>query len=455
MQVGARHGAACRPTARAHQRAPDCRRPAVARRSPAPVAAAAAAAAAARAPSPAPATRRRAPARLSTSALPPAVAAAGAAAAAAAASAASAASAAAGGAGGCSATAACWTGLPPAAHDAACFFLAAVGGYAWVKIFDLLAASGRLDRKLSRKLVHATAGPLLVLTWPLFSASPAARLVAAAVPALNALRLALVGGGAVRDAGLVASVSRQGGRGELLRGPYYYVVVLSGLTAAFWRDHPAPALVAVAMMCGGDGLADIIGRRLGAGNPLPWNGDKSWAGSAAMAAGGMGAAVVMFGAFQAAGWDVIGVGGAAGAAGAAGAGAGAGGEAAAAASAAAAATATATAAAAAALVPRLLAICLACTAVESLPANRFVDDNLSVPAVAVIGSLLLLPAPAGLAAAGAGGGGGGGLVALALAAAGVAAAVGAAGAVAAATVAEDDEDDGAGGGVEAVSSSAQ
>jgi phytol kinase len=312
--------------------------------------------------------------------------------------------------------------------------LAAAGGYAWVKVFDRLAASGGLDRKLSRKLVHATAGPLLVLTWPLFSGASTARLVAAAVPALNALRLALVGSGALHDRGLVASVSRAGGRGELLKGPLYYVIVLSGLTAAFWRDLPAPALVAVAMMCGGDGLADIVGRRFGKGNPLPWNAQKSWAGSAAMAFGGMLMAGVMMAAFQVAGWDVLGVGGAG-----AGGGGGEGGEAA--------------VAAAAALFPRLLAICLACTAAESLPANRFVDDNLSVPAVAVAGSLLLLPAPAAAAAAGAGGGLSVG--ALAIATAGVAAAVGAAGAVASATAAgeEDDEDDGAGGGVEAVSSS--
>jgi phytol kinase len=41
----------------------------------------------------------------------------------------------------------------------------------------------------------------------------------------------------------------------------------------------------VALMCGGDGLADIIGRRFGGGAKLPHNRNKSWAGSAAMFAG--------------------------------------------------------------------------------------------------------------------------------------------------------------------------
>ena len=44
-------------------------------------------------------------------------------------------------------------------------------------------------------------------------------------------------------------------------------------------------MVIASLMCGGDGLADIVGRRLGAGNPLPWNAAKSWAGSLAMMLG--------------------------------------------------------------------------------------------------------------------------------------------------------------------------
>lgn len=79
--------------------------------------------------------------------------------------------------------------------------------------------------------------------------------------------------------------THSGDRGELLRGPLYYVLVLVGVTAVFWRTHPA-GLVAVSLVCGGDGLADIVGRRWGGSNKLPWNGDKSWAGTLAMFGGG-------------------------------------------------------------------------------------------------------------------------------------------------------------------------
>ena len=110
------------------------------------------------------------------------------------------------------------------------------------------------------------------------------------MPAINAARLLLVGSGLVEDPGLIKSTSRSGERGELLRGPLYYVLVLIAATLLFWRDSPA-GLIAVSMMCGGDGLADIVGRRLGAGNPLPWNGSKSWAGSIGMLLGGGGMAI--------------------------------------------------------------------------------------------------------------------------------------------------------------------
>ena len=74
-------------------------------------------------------------------------------------------------------------------------------------------------------------------------------------------------------------------RAELLRGPLYYVLVLLAATTWYWRDSPV-GFVACSLMCGGDGLADVVGRRWGASGRLPWNPDKSWAGSAAMLLGG-------------------------------------------------------------------------------------------------------------------------------------------------------------------------
>lgn len=89
-----------------------------------------------------------------------------------------------------------------------------------------------------------------------------------------------MGTGVVADPGLVASVSRAGDKGELLKGPLCYVIALITMTVVFWRNNPA-GLIAISMMCGGDGVADIVGRRWGTAK-LPWNTAKSWAGSTAM-----------------------------------------------------------------------------------------------------------------------------------------------------------------------------
>lgn len=72
-------------------------------------------------------------------------------------------------------------------------------------------------------------------------------------------------------------------RGELLRGPLYYVMILLIATLAAWRISPVP-LIALSLMCGGDGLADIAGRNIG-GPRLPHNPQKTWAGSMAMLIG--------------------------------------------------------------------------------------------------------------------------------------------------------------------------
>lgn len=126
----------------------------------------------------------------------------------------------------------------PPARDIAAMLVSAVGAVFWVKLFDYFARHDMIEQvsscvnlscsltetwkslythgakllccdtkrhtpdacfdrqsvflsamqKLSRKLVHITAGPLFLLTWPLFSGAANARLYAAVIPALNSLR---------------------------------------------------------------------------------------------------------------------------------------------------------------------------------------------------------------------------------------------------------------------------
>ncbi|CAI7834065.1 unnamed protein product [Closterium sp. NIES-54] len=141
--------------------------------------------------------------------------------------------------------------------------------------------SHHLSQKLSRKVLHITIGLFFVFVcWPLFSAYPQARFFAAAAPVVTAVQLLLLGLGVTRSDGIVKSMSRSGSKSELLSGPLCYAVTIMLMTVMFWRTSPV-GMVALVIMCGGDGVADIVGRRCGSWK-LPWNEQKSWAGSAAM-----------------------------------------------------------------------------------------------------------------------------------------------------------------------------
>lgn len=111
-------------------------------------------------------------------------------------------------------------------------------------------------------------------------------------------------------------------------------------------------------MCGGDGLADVVGRRWGSGNKIPYNPDKSVAGSAALVGGGTVFSAALLAYLQALGYINLDLG---------------------------------------ACVPALAAVGVGAAVVESVPWK--VDDNVTVPGVAWLLATLLLPPVAAAAAA--------------------------------------------------------
>ena len=160
-------------------------------------------------------------------------------------------------------------------------FLSAV---AWLRINDFAAHRGWISSQLSRKIIHIGTGPIFVLCWLLFNDSASARYLAALVPGLITVQFILVGIGLVKDDAAVKALSRTGDRREILRGPMYYGIIFVILTIVYWKDSPI-GMVALMLLCGGDGLADIIGRRFGK-RKLPWAPMKSWMGSLGMFLGG-------------------------------------------------------------------------------------------------------------------------------------------------------------------------
>ncbi len=174
---------------------------------------------------------------------------------------------------------------------------------AFLRVCNLIASRRWLPEDITRKLVHIGTGPLYLLCWPLFSETWHARWAAVIVPAILTAVFALVGLGVVRSEGFVASMSRSGDRRELLRGPLIYGAVFVAVTAIFWVNSPI-GIAILMLVCGGDGLADVVGRRLGHAK-LPGQALKSWAGSLAFLLGGLTFSIAYMSFFGNLGyWDV-------------------------------------------------------------------------------------------------------------------------------------------------------
>ncbi|XVF75665.1 hypothetical protein PTKIN_Ptkin13bG0205100 [Pterospermum kingtungense] len=166
-------------------------------------------------------------------------------------------------------------------QDTAASAAVLAGAYALVLTFDTLTEKELIQQSLSRKLVHILSGLLFAVSWPIFSNSLKARYFASLVPLVNCVRLVIHGLSlAGDDQGLIKSVTREGNPKELLRGPLYYVLVLILCALVFWRESPV-GVISLAMMCGGDGVADIMGRKFGS-SKIPYNQKKSWVGSISM-----------------------------------------------------------------------------------------------------------------------------------------------------------------------------
>lgn len=227
--------------------------------------------------------------------------------------------------------------------------LAAAFGLAllWLRICDFAAHRGWLSSDLSRKIIHIGTGPIFVLSWLFFNDAPEARYMATLIPGAITAQFVLVGLGLWRDPAAVKAMSRSGDRREILRGPLYYGIAHVALTLLFWKGSPV-GIVGLMLLCGGDGLADVVGKRVRSFR-LPWSPQKSLAGSLAVFFGGGLLSLVVLGIYSALGQLPVGLGGY--------------------------------------LLPVTL-IALAAMLVESLPLKDL--DNLTVPGVAVVLGVLIL-----------------------------------------------------------------
>ncbi len=125
---------------------------------------------------------------------------------------------------------------------------------------------------------------MFVLCWLLYPDVWYSRWLAALVPFAITVQFALIGLGILKDEASVKAMSRTGDRREILLGPLFYGIIFVVMTLVYWKTSPV-GMVALMLMCGGDGLADILGRGLKSPR-LPWSKGKSVAGSLGMLLGG-------------------------------------------------------------------------------------------------------------------------------------------------------------------------
>lgn len=150
----------------------------------------------------------------------------------------------------------------------------------WLRCIDFLAHRGLISSALSRKIIHIGTGPIFVLCWIFFDNSLPARFLAALVPLGITVQFFLIGTGILKDQASVDAMSRSGDRKEILRGPFFYGIAFILLTTVFWKENYI-GIVALMILCGGDGFADVIGKRVPS-MPVPWSVTKTLAGSIAM-----------------------------------------------------------------------------------------------------------------------------------------------------------------------------
>jgi phytol kinase len=178
------------------------------------------------------------------------------------------------------------TPLSDNVNDAIATVVSFCGATLWLALLNYAAAHAWLHPTLSRKIIHIGTGPLFVLSWLLYSSSDHARYFSVMIPLILTAIFLATGIGWLNHPNLVKSSTRNGLPSELLRGPLYYGISFIFCTVVFWRESPS-GILALMMLCGGDGLADVIGRRFGT-HKLPLSPQKSWVGSLAMFIGSVG-----------------------------------------------------------------------------------------------------------------------------------------------------------------------
>ncbi len=171
------------------------------------------------------------------------------------------------------------------------FFISFIMVMIVVQINASIEKSGKLSTIVTRKVVHIFSAPVWLFSWMLFSGGVLSRWFAMIVPIMFVLLFVAIGTGKMENEDFVRSMSRSGDPKELLGGTLYYAIIMV-LIAIFWFYVPATgdlaqatpiAFIVIGCLAGGDGLADVIGRKYGGEKKFGFGGaERTVAGSIGM-----------------------------------------------------------------------------------------------------------------------------------------------------------------------------
>lgn len=129
-----------------------------------------------------------------------------------------------------------------------------------VALMNFCVTRFRLPQDISRKITHIGAGSIIIFL-PLYSDLHWSKYLNILIMFVWLILLVQKGFFADPNDEAVKTMTRTGDRGELLKGPLYFVVVAIICGTLFYKTFPG--IVAMACLGWGDGFAPIIGSRYG------------------------------------------------------------------------------------------------------------------------------------------------------------------------------------------------
>ncbi len=150
-------------------------------------------------------------------------------------------------------------GLPPILWNMFTTFIVFVYIMSIIKFMDFLVTKG-FPQDVSRKIVHVAAGSWVIF-WPLFCAKDLSYVLNIAVAVLWTILFIVKGLTASSEDYAVKTMTRSGDPKELLRGPLFFTLVMEVLGVFFFMNYAA--VVTMAILGWGDGLAPLIGKYYG------------------------------------------------------------------------------------------------------------------------------------------------------------------------------------------------